>query len=146
MLDSSTLALRQQLEALAIDYWHEVDMNGGTRAPSYYTDDAVFGTSAREYHGRAAIEQFYGGRQARPARVSLHLMQNFRITVEPEGEAHCHYYLSLFAADGEPVRPSLPATMVAAVHEIVLQEPDGVWRYRSRKVRPLFRDGSPSRG
>jgi ketosteroid isomerase-like protein len=146
MINDDTLALRQQLESLAIEYWHEVDMNGGARAPGYYTDDAVFGTSAREYHGRAAIEEFYWGRPARPARVSLHLMQNFRIEVESPGKAQCHYFLSLFAADGEPVLPSQPAVMIAAVHEIVRRQPDGIWRYLSRKVRPLFRDGTSSRG
>jgi hypothetical protein len=146
MIDSKTLALRHQLEALAIDYWHEVDMNAGARAPAYYTDDAVFGTSAREYHGRAAIEQFYWVREARPARVSIHLMQNFRIEIDQDDRVRCNYFLSLFAADGEPVLPSQPAVMIAAVDEIVLRQLDGAWRYASRKVRPLFRDGTPSRG
>jgi hypothetical protein len=146
MNDQDLLALRQRLEARAIEYWWDVDMRGGVRAPDYYTEDAVFGTSVREYRGHAAIADFYGARQGRPARVSLHLMQNFRIEPETPHRVHCHYVLSLFAADGEPPLASRAAVMIALVHEIAVRAEDGVWLYELRKVQPMFRDDSPTRG
>lgn len=141
--------LRQQLEALAIEYWHVVDMERGDSAPSYYTDDACFVTSVRAYQGRAAIEAFY--RQQRQnrehsARVALHVMSHFRIEPEGDHRVSCRYTLSLFAADGEPVLSSRAAIVVSSVDEVVLKQPDGSWRHLLRQVRPLFRDGSPTRG
>ena len=36
------LALTQELQALVIDYWHDVDTNWGHEAPNYYTPDGEF--------------------------------------------------------------------------------------------------------
>lgn len=140
------LALRRELEALAVAYWHVVDMTDGSTAPSYYVASASFATSVREYGGRAAIEAYYAARKSRSARVTLHLMNNFRIEVEGDGRVRCRYALSLFAADGEPVLPSRPPILVSTVEELALRQPDGCWLYQLRRVRPLFHDGSPSRG
>jgi ketosteroid isomerase-like protein len=146
MNKTELLALRHELQALTVDFWHEVDVEGGRRAASYYAQDAVFATSVREYRGRAAIETFYSHRRERGARTSLHVVNNFRIDLESDTRANCHYILSLFAADGEPVLPSRPAIMLARVLEVVLKQDDGTWRYESRRIDPLFRDDTPTTG
>ncbi|CAN5386348.1 hypothetical protein BH09PSE5_BH09PSE5_30630 [soil metagenome] len=146
MNKSEQLALRQELEALAIEYWYEVDIKGGSQAPRYYTDDAVFRTSVSEYRGRAALDAFYSRRRDRGARISLHVMNNFRIEPESDTRVRCQYILSLFAADGEPVLPSRPAIMLALVDEVVLKQADGSWLYQSRLVTPQFRDETPTTG
>lgn len=146
MNKSELLALRYELEALTIDFWHEVDINGGGRAAAYYVDDAVFETSVREYRGRAAIEAFYGRRRDRGERVSLHVLHNFRIEPESDTRVRCQYILSLFAADGVPILPSRPAIMLALVEEVVLKQSGGSWRYESRRIHPQFRDETPTTG
>lgn len=140
------LAQRYELEALAIDFWHDVDANGGRNAASYYADDALFATSIREYRGRAAIQDFYNRREQRGQRVSLHLVQNFRIEPQAPGRVRCQYIMSLFAADGEPPLPSRPAIMVAIAEEIAARQPDGRWLYESRRLKPQFRDDTPTTG
>lgn len=146
MNDTELLALRYELEALAIDFWHDVDADGGRDAASYYVDDALFVTSLREYRGRAAIHDFYNRREQRGPRVSLHLVQNFRIEPQGAGRVRCEYIMSLFAADGEPPLPSRPAIMVAIAQEIVARQPDGRWLYESRRLQPQFRDDTPTTG
>ena len=141
------LLLRQQLEYLAVDFWHEVDANDGRDAARYYIEDAVFATSIREYRGRQAIHDFYTRREQRGARLSLHLVQNFRIDeVLSPTRVRCEYVMSLFAADGEPVLPSRPAIMVALAEEVVVRQGDGTWLYESRRLKPLFRDETPTTG
>ena len=140
------LALRYELEALCIDFWHEVDINGGGRAAGYYVDDAVFESSVREYRGRAEIEAFYGRRSDRTARVSLHVVNNFRVEQDDEERLRCQYILLLYAANGVPVLPSRPPIMLALVEETVLRQADGSWRYASRRVQPQFRDDTPTAG
>ncbi|WP_420223581.1 nuclear transport factor 2 family protein [Pigmentiphaga litoralis] len=100
----------------------------------------------REYRGRAAIEAFYERRRDRGARVSLHVVQNFRIEPESDTRVRCQYILNLYAADGVPVLPSRPAIMLALVEEVVLKQADGTWRYASRRVFPQFRDETPTTG
>ncbi|MGB3067776.1 MAG: nuclear transport factor 2 family protein [Ottowia sp.] len=140
------LALRHELEALAIDFWHEVDRHDGRDAARFYAEDAVFETSIREYRGRTAIHEFYNRRQQRGPRLSLHVVQNFRIDLLAADRVHCEYIMSLYAADGEPVLPSRPAIMIAIADEVVRQQPDGSWLYESRRLKPLFRDDTPTTG
>ena len=140
------LALRFELQALAIDFWHEVDAHGGRDAARYYLEDALFATSIREYRGRAAIHDFYNRREQRGPRVSLHVVQNFRIEARAPDHVRCEYVMSLFAADGAPVLPSRPAIMVAIAQEEVRRQPDGQWLYASRRLTPLFRDETPTTG
>ena len=146
MKKSELLSLRYELESLTIDFWHEVDIKGGGAAAAYYTDDAVFESSVREYRGRAAIVAFYERRRDRGARVSLHVVNNFRIERDSDTRVRCQYILSLFAADGRPVLPSKPAIMLALVEEVVVQQADGTWLYESRRVSPQFRDDTPTTG
>jgi ketosteroid isomerase-like protein len=141
------LALRYELEALTIDFWHEVDHKGGQNAADYYVEDALFVTSVQEYRGREAIRAFYERRRARAMpRLSIHVVQNFRIEVESASRVHCRYVMSLFAADGVPVLESRPAIMMAMAHETVALQADGSWLHESRVVHPLFRDGTPTTG
>ena len=58
-------------------------------------------------------------------RLSIHVVQNFRIEVESPSRVHCRYVMSLFAADGVPVLESRPAIMMAMAHETVTLQVDG---------------------
>ena len=130
---------------MAIDYWHEVDTNWGRKAHEFYTEDGTFSTSVKTRQGRAQIQDFYRSREQRGARVSLHVVQNFRVVVE-DNLARCNYIMSLYAADGEPVLPSRPAIMIAAVTETAQRQPDHSWLYSDRKLTALFRDETPTTG
>lgn len=140
------LALRQELESLVIDFWHEVDFHGGGQAHTFYVEDAVFTTSIRTRQGRQAIHDFYHARQQRGARTSLHVVQNFRIDAIHGDLVDTSYIMSLYAADGEGVLPSRPAIMIAHCTETVQRQPDGRWLYTSRVLKPLFRDNTPTTG
>lgn len=146
-LDEATLRARQELEALAVEYWHEVDVNGGRAALAFYTEDAVFTTSLKSRRGRDEIHAFYTARTARGPRLSLHVVQNFRVVLDSPLVARCDYVMSLYAADGEPVLPSRPAIMIArAIERVVREREDAPWRYAERTLVPLFRDDTPTTG
>lgn len=140
------LSIRQELEALAVDYWNEVDANGGERAHEFYTPNAIFSTSMKMRQGQAQIQDFYRIRRQRGPRLSLHIVHNFRLEQVQDGQARCGYIMSLYAADGEPVLPSRPPIMIAAVKETLLRQPDLSWRYSERILTALFRDNTPTTG
>ncbi len=146
-LDDATLRARQALEALAVEYWHEVDVNGGREAHAFYTEDAIFTTSLKSRRGRDEIRAFYTARTARGPRLSLHVVQNFRVVLDTPLVARCDYVMSLYAADGEAVLPSRPAIMIARTTERAVRErEDGPWLYAERTLTPLFRDDTPTTG
>jgi SnoaL-like domain len=140
------LLVRHEIEARAIDYWHEVDINGGARAHEYFTADGVFTSSVKTHRGREAIRAFYAARTARGPRVSRHVISNFRVVAADRDHASTHWVLSLYAADGAPILPSKPPIMLADVVENLVREADGVWRYRSRTITAVFRDDTPTTG
>lgn len=140
------LSLRQELESLVVDFWHEVDFNWGEKAHTYYAADAVFTTSIKTRHGRQAIHDFYHARKERGSRTSLHLIQNFRVDAICADMVDTSYVMSLYAADGEGVLLSKPAIMIAHCTETLQRQSNGQWLYTTRVLKPLFRDNTPTTG
>jgi len=130
----------REIEDLMIDYWNDVDTNWGRNAHDYYTEDGSYSTSIKTRTGRAAIKEFYASRENRGERIARHLVNNHKITIHDRDRVSAVWVLSLFAADGTPVLPSKPAIMMADVHDEVVRGADGRWRYKSRMIKPLFRD------
>jgi hypothetical protein len=141
---SSRLAVRQELEALLYDYWHDVDTNWGRNAGDYYTDDAVFQGEAATYHGRAKIQQFYAWRVTQGARLAVHAVNNFRVVVEGEDRASATWYLLLYAANGERILPTHPPITISLVTDAYVKGPDGGWLCSHRKFETLFQGGAPA--
>jgi uncharacterized protein (TIGR02246 family) len=140
------LLVRHEIEARAIDYWHEVDINDGARAHEYFTADGVFTSSVKAHSGRDAIKAFYAQRKARGPRTSRHVISNFRVVVADPDHASTQWVLSLYAANGAPILPSKAPIMLADVNEELVREADGVWRYKLRTIKAVFRDDTPTTG
>jgi SnoaL-like domain len=138
------LATTVACQALAVDYWYDVDFNWGRTAHEFYTETGVFKTTEHEFKGREAVRAFYGWREGRGDRVARHVINNVRVKPEGRDRAHVSYIMSLFAADGKPVLPSEPAIMVADVTEVCVREADGRWRNEARTIRPIFRSKTPT--
>ncbi len=71
--------MAQELQAILIEYWHDIDTNWGRNAGMYYTDDADFIGEAATYSGRAKIEEFYAWRIKQGPRLAVHAVSNFRV-------------------------------------------------------------------
>jgi hypothetical protein len=137
------LLATQELHALLMDYWHEVDTNWGQGAAEYYTEDAVFQGPEATYQGRDKIRQFYEWRQKRGSRLAVHAVSNFRVDFESESRATSTWYLLLYAADGVPVLPTHPPIQIALVTDTCVRDSEGAWRYAYRKFEAWFQGGTP---
>ena len=109
------------------------------------TTNASAGPTDRR-SSRAAIKAFYDSRENRGERVARHLINNHKITIHDRNHVSAVWVLSLFAADGEPVLPSRPAIMMADVHDEIVRVGEGRWLYKSRTIKALFRDETPTTG
>ena len=144
--EQETARIVAAIETLNVDYWYDVDRLQGRNAHEFYVEGGVFTTSARTRTGRAAIAEFYRGRQDGRVRTARHVIANLRVAVQDHDNASADWILLLHAADGEPVLRSEPAIMIADVHDVCRREPDGRWRYVSRTITAVFKSSTPTTG
>ena len=139
------LQILREIEDLAIDFWDEVDRNWGKNCHEYFTENGSYTTSIKTRTGRETIRAFYDSRENRGERVARHLINNHKITIHDRDRVSAVQILSLYAADGAPVLPSRPAIMMADIYDELVRV-NGRWLYKSRTIKALFRDETPTTG
>jgi hypothetical protein len=136
-------ALLAELTALEVDYWYDVDFNWGRTASQLYVEEGVFAIGDSRMDGRAAVAEFYSWREGRGVRTARHVVTNFRLEAFSGDSATLRCILLLYAADGAPVLPSLPAIMIGDIVSQCVRIADGRWRYRAHLLSPVFMSGEP---
>ena len=137
-------AVLQALSALEVDYWHEVDHNWGRNAHALYVNDGVFAIGDKKMVGAQAVAGFYRWRESRGERTARHVVTNFRLASRNGNSAAFNCIMCLYAADGKPVLPSLPAIMIADIDSECILGEDGHWRFVSHLLKPVFTGGEPA--
>jgi len=97
-----------------------------------------------ETTGPDAIADFYRWRESRGERVARHVVTNFRLGAPQGSRAKCECIMLLYAADGRPVLPSLPAIMIADIVGECVRNAEGRWQYLSHRLIPIFEGGVPA--
>ena len=132
-----------ELEKGVAEFWHDVDTNWGHDVERFFTADALFVSGPRRYEGIDAIKGFYSWREGRGPRIAVHAVNNFRAHFPSETEAHCTWYMTIFAADGEPPLPSEPAARISLVTEHYrFDDGEARWRCFYRRFDLLFQGGN----
>lgn len=140
------IVIAHEIQERLLDYWREVDENGGRQAGSYWTEDAVWEAPARTFKGRADIQSFFDWRLTRGDRLAFHMVANLKTVVESATRASSTWYLLLYAADGVPVQPSASPTQVAAIDDRWTRSGEGPWLCAHRKFKVLFESGGALAG
>jgi hypothetical protein len=143
-ISSDRIILTQELYALVVDYWHDVDTNWGRQAPEYYTEDGEFIGPAASYKGREKIRAFYKWREDRGARTVIHAVANFQVIPESSNRVTCHWFLMLYAADGKPVLPTHPPIQIAYMTDKMVRDGENGWLVESRRFENWFEGGTPA--
>jgi hypothetical protein len=81
------MVIAQEIEHQLLDYWREVDGNGGRQAGRFWTEDAVWEAPARTFTGRQEIQGFFDWRLTRGDRLALHVVANLKTIVESQTSA-----------------------------------------------------------
>lgn len=134
-------ALLAELTALEVEYWYDVDFNWGRNAAALYAEGGVFAIGDSRMEGREAVAEFYRWREGRGVRTARHVVTNFRLETADGDTATLRCILLLYAADGAPVLPSLPAIMIGDVVGECVRGPGGGWLYRSHLLTAVFMGG-----
>jgi SnoaL-like domain len=140
------LVIAQEIEHRLLDYWRDVDENGGRNAGSFWTEDAVWEAPARTFKGRDEIQGFFDWRLTRGDRLALHVVANLKTVVESAARASSNWYLLLYAADGVPVQRSKPAEQIAAIEDRWERPDGGPWLCAHRRFKVLFDGGGALAG
>jgi hypothetical protein len=127
------------LNHLVTSYWWEVDSNGGRQAHEFYTRDGLFAVGDNQFLGQENIRAFYTWRRRRGLLTSRSLIYNLRVVSSDECRASHAAMLSLYLAkDRPPIRGTKPPNLIADIKADCVRGDDGVWRYQSHSVLPIF--------
>ena len=129
--------MRAAIEVLNAEFAWLIDHRDGAGVADLFTAVGVYDMSNRLYRGRDQIEGFYNARKARGRRAARHVFTNLRLLPEDSERASGTCILTLYACDGEPPYPT-SAILIADYNDIYVREADGVWRYESRTIVPIF--------
>ena len=137
--DTDDPALWYALNRLMINYWADVDHNGGHRAHEFYLPDALYAVGNNRFEGAEKIRAFYARRRAHGATTTRHLIDNLRVVGDGARQARTAGVMSLYRADGRPpFRGAKPPAMIADFEAQCVLADDRVWRFRSHLLRPIF--------
>lgn len=140
-ISANRLALTHQLQALIVDYWHDVDTNWGRNAPGYFTADGVWVAGFTSFEGRDGIRDFYRSREERGGRVVFHSVENFRADFEGGCDAAvANWAMVLWGGDGVPILPTRPPVLIDHITERWVRTPEG-WQIQHRASNVLFMGG-----
>jgi hypothetical protein len=136
---TSDLTLWYELYSLELKYWFDVDFHGGHNAHEFYVADGLFAVGENRFHGHDRIRAFYGWRQRRGHSTSRHLISNLQVCGRRQECAELVAVLSLYRSDGRPpFHGERPPMLVADLNAVCVRAEDGLWRYQSHILHPLF--------
>lgn len=144
MVELAELAVKADILSLVTEYWDDVDTNWGARAHTLFTEDGVFGSGDTAYAGRQQIKAFYDWRVSRGARVARHLVNNPIVTIEGPDRATIKYIMTIYAVDGTPVLSVNGPNSISEVVEVLVRDPQGNWKIRSKTFTALFKGQEPT--
>jgi hypothetical protein len=138
MLDGDDLALWCTLNRLMVNYWAEVDENGGLQAHEFYLPEGLFVIGNNRFEGKGKIEAFYA-RRRHSTLVTRHLLSNLRAFDDGKPDARMVGVMSLYRADGKsPFQGARPPAMIADFEARCVFGDDRRWRFQSHLLRPFI--------
>lgn len=129
---------REQLHALVVGLWFEIDHDDGTGAAAFFTPDASLRFERATFRGRDEIAGVYAARTGRGPRVSRHLVTNFHLVRADEARAEAVSVLLLFGEDGVAPRPVTTPLLVADVEDEYERGEAGEWLIARRRIAHRF--------
>jgi hypothetical protein len=136
---SDDLMLWYKINQLMIDYWADVDNNGGRQAHEFYLPDALYAVGTNVFEGEENIRAFYDRRRQRGNTATRHLISNLQVFRDDTWHARAVGIMSLYRAEGHPpIEEVRPLAMIADFEARCVLGDDQLWRLQSHVVRPIF--------
>jgi hypothetical protein len=144
MQDHNSHELWHKLHRIELGHWYDVNLNDGKTVHELYTENGRFIVGKQERRGREEIRKFYEARRRRGVRTARHFISNF-LLLPGESERHMRAagMICLHAGDQPPLLPSRPPILIADLVDDFVLEDDGVWRFSSHVLRPVFIGDDP---
>jgi hypothetical protein len=148
-LDLETAVAAIELQQLVVDYWQEIDLNGGRHAAEFFITDCVAEVGLVSFKGHTGVKKYYADRlesirvqQNDGIRTTRHTFLNLRIVFENNSHATLSFLIMTFAGSGKP--PVMDGTAPVAVSDARFEcrcEADGQWRIAGFYGAPVFIGG-----
>jgi hypothetical protein len=136
--DTDDLALCYALNRLIINYWADVDDDGGGSAHDFYLPDAFYVVGENRFEGEE-IRAFYARRRERGNATTRHLISNLRAFSDGAHHARMIGVMSLFQGEGRPpINEASPLAMIADFEARCVLVDGHSWRFQSHVLTPIF--------
>ncbi|MDT5347910.1 MAG: hypothetical protein QOH91_1197 [Mycobacterium sp.] len=130
-----TPQLRQQIEALSIEYAWLIDHGHAERAAELFTEDATLDTGVA-LHGIAAIRDALTKRAALDIR-SRHVVSNVRLVGQAADRVRGTVLMTVYRrTDHQGEEPEV--FIIAEADDLYRLGADGRWRFAQRLAAPIF--------
>jgi hypothetical protein len=137
-MPNDDFALWCALNRLIVNYWADVDENGGQQAHEFYVPDGLYAIGNNRFEGQEKIGAFYA-RRRHGTVMTRHLITNLRAIAEAERRARMLGVMSLYRADGKsPFQGARPPAMIADFAAHCVLGDDQAWRFQSHVLRPFI--------
>jgi hypothetical protein len=145
--DIGELRIWYALHQLESKLWHDVDFNGGRCAHEFYCTDGLFAVGGNRFEGRGGISAFYEWRRGRGETSTRHIVSNMVLSARGGRSAKAAGLITVHRGRGIPPFRSanVPVLVADFASECILGD-DGVWRFASHILDPVFvdQDAPPS--
>jgi hypothetical protein len=137
MQDSDDVALWYALNRLIVNYWAEVDENGGRQAHEFYVADGLYIVGNSRFEGDEKIRAFYV-RRGHGHIITRHSIGNLRVFREDAQHARMIGLMSLYRADAKsPFQGTRPPAMIADFEARCVLGDGRRWRFQSHVLHPF---------
>jgi hypothetical protein len=127
-----------RIYSLIVNYWRDVDCNGGRDAHRFYVADGSFIVGDNRFETHDGIQTFYAWRRRREKFGTRHLLSDLVVVADGERRARGFGMVTLHRASGlPPFRTTVPCLIADLTCNCVYGD-DDTWRFESHVLDPLF--------
>ncbi len=128
--------VRLDLEALCLEYLYRVDHEHFDQVPELFTSDGTFETPWSKMEGERELVEGWKARGERKIKVR-HFLGNVRLSMSEADRAQGCIGFTLYQHD--EMDGGTPEPKLVAEHlDVYERGPDQRWRFKSRRVVPVF--------
>jgi len=144
--DSQKAITAIELEQMVVDYWREVDANGGANATRFFSEEIVADFGIIKFSGHEGVQKYYADRleqirktQKEGIRTTRHVFHNLQVEIETEDRATLRFLVATYGGEGHhPIFAGTKPVSISDTRFECRRQSDGQWKIFEFFGEPIF--------
>jgi len=137
MTDSINAEVRAAVEALITEFSYRVDHGEADRVPELFVSDGLFDSPMATLEGAEQIAKAFEQR-ARADYETRHVISNIRLLPKSADRIEGTVLLTMYRWKPDTENLKAMPSAIVEYDDVYVRGDDGVWRFASRKARPVL--------